>query len=213
MSSEPGFSAGDAAEAISRASAFTVPAQRRAEGVTILVWGLISTIILLLNVMFSDLYGFMHRGGWREAVAGWYWAPLALLGVMATIAVWRIAEVSAHVPAGRRRSWKFLVSAAVAMAGLTVLLLIGTPVAQAGFAVASVGLIWLVIGIFDLTHATPTGRRSILLVGTAIVLAGVIYGLMIGGNNDLGWRYFSRVATPVAGGVPTLVGLWQALRS
>lgn len=202
-----------ALDAIEQASGFTEPLRRRTEGVTIAWWGLITATIVLSNGILDDVYRFHHAGGWKFLASSMNWLPWAGLGVAGTHAIWRVAELSVRRPEpGLRRSWKVMLLWGLGMIGLVLGLALVVPVAQAGVAIAVVGAIWLTVGELDLYKATPVGRRTLLVVGALILVAGATYGAATASDNALGWRYFTPVATLTVGLIPVVAGLWQSLR-
>ncbi len=210
----PDLSISEALDVVDRATHFTQPLRRRAEGITIAAWGFILMGIALSSGVMNDLHGFMHAGGWKRWISMFTWLPWTVFGILFTLAVWRMAEVSLRNPLeGRRRSWKTYAAWFGVMLVLLILMVFVVPVAQAGIAVGVVGIIWLGVGGLGLYNATRQGRRTVLVIGTVMLLVGIVYGSITGANNDLGWKYYTIVAVLTNGLVPVLGGLWQALRS
>lgn len=202
----------EAVETLDRATAFAEPLRRRSEGVTIALWGFVSACIVLSNGVLDDAYGFYDAGGWRRAVSSLLWVPWAAIGVLGTVAVWRIAEVSARRrEPGRRRSPAVLLAWFAVLVALVFLIAV-VPHGAAGFAIAVVGVIWIAVGTLDVYKATPTGRRTLVAVGTGIVAAGVAFGWLTRATPHAGWDHLEAVGTLTIGLLPIAGGLWQALR-
>ena len=203
----------DALASISRATSFTEPVRRRSEGVTIALWGFVTAAILLTSGVLNDLHGFMHAGGWRQWVALFSWVPWAGLGVLGTLAIWRIAEAPVRDPdPGLRRSRKLLLLWAALLLAIALLMGFAVPVAQAGTAIAIMGVLWVTIGALGPYRLTRAGRRSVIIIAVVVILAGLIHGLLTAGDEEAGWRAYTAVGTLAGGLVPIVVGLVQALR-
>lgn len=200
-----------AAETIERARSFERPLRRRSEGVTWMIWGIVPAGIQL---SFNAANSYVHHPfpGWLDPLIllGW-----PLLGVLFTYAVWRIAVLDR--PGLSRHRWRSLIGAALwlptvyAAMGLAVWLLgLGWHGAYIPF--LGIGAGWLVLGATNAFKATPTGRRTLLAIGTLLLATAVGIGLTVDLASDFGRDLTQLAAIFVAGGVPFLAGLWQSVR-
>lgn len=209
---DPPFSVEDAVRTIDRATAFAEPVRRRSEGVTIALWGLITACVILTSAVADDIYGAFHAGFWGRVVSSTLWIPWALIGVLGTLAIWRVAEVSSGQPVPGRRRSPGAILGVFAILCATVILVVMMPIAAAGLAVSFIGILWLAVGALDIYKATPAGRTTLVGVGGTLIVAGAIYGALTFDSMTLAWRHFEAFGTLTAGLIPIAAGLRQALR-
>lgn len=209
-----------AVETIDRANRFEEPLRRRTEGVTWMVWGLV-TMGLALGANHFNLWtyesGLQHRFSQVALLALWGLAWLGL-GLALSAAVWRIAGIAAPGigPTARRSALASAGALAVGigvLAGLAVLAGLGQRPLPWSAQMLPIGAAWWVAGVANLRRMTPLGRRVTMAIGVTIALLAVASALLVGpgygrGTGSEAWMAIAAVT----GGVPFLGGLWQTLR-
>lgn len=206
------FTVDAALSTIEHVSGFTEPARRRAEGVTIMLWGFVTAALLLSSEVLNLAYGFIHTDGWQRWVVLFMWVPWGAIGAVGTIAIWRIAEVGSRAPIdGHRRSWRWLCVWAATIVAIIVFPDNLIPLAAAGWAVVTLGMIWIGVGVF-LNTATHAGRRTVVAVGAVIILVGIVFGMTLERlAMGAGFEYFTLVATVCGGILPIFAGIVLAM--
>lgn len=211
------LSAREALDTIEEARAYETPLRRRTEGVTWMIWGVVAAGIQLsfsaLPSLFRPYTGGAQRSyGLVEALVVPSWL---LVGILFTVAAWRIASLKA--PSLSVRPSRIAVSAGLFVAilyGVWFLLdLAGLP--EAIFPVLAVGAAWLSAGVLDVLHTTETGRRTLVAIGALVTGLGLaalaVFPLAdVAPARGLSYDVTAPVTILVAGGVPFLAGLWQS---
>lgn len=214
----------DAVATIEQATGYEEALRRRTEGVTWMVWGVVTG-----GIQMSFTAGRSFFRPFRDARAGgpppgWY-EPLVILGwlavgVLLTFAVWRIASVSAPklAPKPRRTALGGILFIALLYAAIAVLSWLAGGMPEALFPLLAIGAAWLGAGALDVFETTSTGRRTLLVIGAVILAAGAIAVLALPWSGFLPYREeltydaVSPLVILAGGGVPFLAGLWQTLR-
>lgn len=201
---------------IQEASAYEEPLRRRTEGITWMVWGIItSAIFLSYDVFASHFHSFDHTTG-IETHAPWFidilWVYWVLVGATLTWAIWRSAAlavpIAPHRPAGLKVTFFWILAGAAGWALVLILIPNLHPHLTPALAL---GIMWLTLGALNLQRATPLGRRVLITIGFAILLAGVaVQPLAPAPGGDLFALNTARLL--VAALPPFLGGLWQTLR-
>lgn len=212
----PGLSARTAWETIKEASAYEEPLRRRTEGVTWMVWGLVTAAIFLSYDVFAPhFHSFDHTTG-IETHAPWYvdllWVYWVIAGSLLTWGLWRSVALAApladHRPAGLKVTLLWVAAGALGWA--LVLLLIPTLHPHLTPALA-IGVMWVTLGAINVQRATALGRRVLLVVGFLILLGGLAaQPLAPDPGGDLFALNTARLF--VAAAPPFFGGLWQTLR-
>lgn len=197
----------EAVSTIKEAQGYELPLRRRTEGVTWMIWGLVTAGIQLS----FDALGEGARAAWP------YWSILIiwpLVGAITTTAVWNIARVHApELQTSRIRSVLVGLAWLPVVYGVWGLLaLLGPGLQEAAFPLLAVGGAWLVLGATDLFGTTVLGRRVLLVTSGAILLAGLVVAYLAQGAAHEGWPLAGAAMLLVGGGAPFLGGTWQALR-
>lgn len=200
---------------IREAAAFEEPLRRRTEGVTWMVWGLVTAAIFATyDALSPAFHEFDHETG-VETTAPWYidalWVYWVLAGALVTWALWRTVALATPVespPAGKRVTLTWVAAGALGWAlALVVLPWLHTHLVP----VVAIGVAWLTVGAVNLQRSSPLGRRVLVVVGVVVVTAAVLLDLAAptpGGDLTL-----LNAGRLLAAGLPPLLGgLWQALR-
>lgn len=206
-----GLTPQQAAQTIEKARSYEAPLRRRTEGVTWMIWGVVPAGIQLSFDAVAD-YAPQGGAGWVHPVIllGW-----PLVGLLLTFAVWRIAVLDR--PSLSRYRWRSVFGAALwlplAYAGMGLALAISGIGWQGAFLpLVGIGITWLVLGAANVFKATPTGRRTLLLVGVLVLATALGIAAVLDVESSLGRDVTQLAAIFVAGGVPFLAGLWQTVR-
>lgn len=213
------FTPEEAVDAIDRATGYEAPLRRRAEGVTWMVWGIVTVGIQLTFSSASTI--FFRPAAERAALTpGWFEPAVvvtwALVGVATTAAVWRVASL--RLPSLGGRDLRSAAGAALWLPlvylGIGTLYVVAAGLPVAFYPLLGIGAAWTLLGAFDLLDATPVGRRVLVAVGILIVTAGVAASVTIARPGPEAVRYADTapVTVFVGGGAPFLAGLWQTLR-
>lgn len=202
-----------AAETIEEARSYEEPLRRRTEGVTWMIWGVVTAAIALSYSSIPTYYpGYEGVPWFLHGLVTFGWP---LVGVAMTYATWRIAVVDTPSLAGRSlRSalssalWLPLVYVGIG----AVFLLGGDRVGEAAGIPIGIGLAWLTLGGLNPFRATATGRRVMLGAGAVTLAGGLAFAPFAAGFPHGGYPQMRLVALALGGGAPFLGGLWQTLR-
>lgn len=198
-----------------RALSFEGSLRSRTEGLTWMLWGLVTAAIFVSYDWAGQAFDEMPW--WAE----WLWAWWVAAGSAFTWALWRTAALTAGVDARRPAGFAvtMLFVGAGALGWALALLVVRTPQGDQVVPLLAVGTAWLAAGVLGFARATPLGRRVLMAVGAAILLLGALLLALYPG--DASWHSpASETARDalragrllVAGLVPFLAGLWQATR-
>lgn len=196
------LSAAEAVATIDRVSALEEPLRRRTEGVTWVVWGLVTATFLATQAALGDAVP------WEVWLLVWLPAWLGV-GVLGTEMVWRIASLTASTlaPDARRTGVAFLLGAMALTAIMTAVYPFSGPdyVPQL---VTLLVLPWAFLAAVQWRRLTDAGRTLTLVLAVVILGLGVPTTL---GFGALSYGSALLVAL-VAGGVPFVAGTWWTLR-
>lgn len=190
--------------------------RHRTEGLTWTLWGLLLSAIFLMYAAMGDI-GNTPNGPplWATLL----WLPWVLAGAAFTHALWRTAGLRLGTPTPRPAGTIVTLSWALAIAGgLGLAFTIPFAADTESAPVAAIGIAWLVMGAANLFRATAEGRRVVLAIGAATLLAAFPLLLMLeapahGAPDETQARFaHDLLRASIVGGAPFLAGLWQALR-
>lgn len=206
------LTAEQAVETIQRAQTYEEPLRRRTEGVTWMIWGLVTVGISLGFASIQEFFG--------STGAPWWYYPLNLFGwVLAggvfTYALWRIAALGTPSlrPRGRRSALAGLLWLPLVYAAWGLVLLVGPGLHETVIIPASIGITWTFLGGVNAFKATPTGRRVLLAAGLLILVGAAAFAYATAGQPErIRWTAHTAFLIVVAGGAPFVGGLWQSLR-
>lgn len=201
----------EAIETIERAQSFDRPIRQRTEGVTWMIWGLVTAGLTLSFRVLGDYFQAASPPGWAYVamLAGW-----GLVGVSMTFATWEIAAVS--LPPSSDRSWRSALGGALWLPlvylGIGVAFLAGDLITISAAIPIGIGISWLTLGAINPFRATSTGRGVLLAIGAVILLGSLIFALAAGDLPHDGWPAMRALAVLLGGGAPFLGGFWQTMR-
>lgn len=193
------LSAQDAARLIHDASLYEDALARRTEGVTWMMWGLVTPAIFLT---YAYAEAAQLPGGWW-----WHllWTPWVFAGVVTTMTLWRSAALER--PALRHdggipyvvRVGAFVLIVAAAMAFF--------PQDAPAQPLVVLGLAWAAMGLLNVMCMSAFGRGLALAAGLSAASAGIALAAF-----DAGATASLLVATAVTAALPLAGGLYQSLR-
>ncbi|MHB8585684.1 MAG: hypothetical protein ACYDDF_07595 [Thermoplasmatota archaeon] len=188
----------DAALALAKASRWEDRLIHRTEGLTSMIWGVVlgaiwATMVALnsLGVAFAAFFG---------AIAVW-----TMTGLLVTYAIWRSAEI-ARPEVVTRVPWWVYVLELVAVLLIVLVLMYEVRPNSVGFPLATMGIIWVAIAIFN-RRFSRQARSISWVIGALIAAGGVILPLYVA---DMGAQMMG--AAVIAGAIPVAGGLYQTLR-
>lgn len=188
----------EAAAALARANRWEDRLAHRTEGISWMIWGLVSAGVWTTLQAASSLP--LTALGFAST-----WIAWLLAGTAMTYALWRSAALTKPATIRPAPWWTHLVKALLVGGGLLLLHYVVEPTTPA-FAVAFIGLLW--IGLALLTRRwSPLGRRAALAIGLLILLGGVLIPYALAGMQAM-----MLAAALVTGSIPLLGGFWQTLR-
>lgn len=184
-----------AARALAEASRYEDALVQRTEGLTVMVWGLVTPAIWLAYAGYST-----------SAAAPFLWVPWVAAGAITTYLVWRSAALSHPGRLERGSGLGFAARWAGFVALLAVAFVVLKPTTVAAPLVI-VGLSWVGMAALDLWRMSPLGRRVWIACGASLILAGGAL-LALTPSADVGVL----VSVLVSGIVPLAAGAYQTLR-
>lgn len=187
----------EAARAFAKANAWEDRIQHRTEGMTWMVWGLVTAAIW---VTFQAL----SRGPMTLATMTLAWAPWILAGFALTHALWRSASLAS--PAVHRPAWwTYLAKLGGIAAGIVLLSYVIHPQTPA-YPLAIMGMFWIATALLN-RRWSKLGKATSIVIGALVILGGLALPLLTG---DMGAMMLGAAA--IGGAVPLAGGFWQTLR-
>ena len=222
-SPQASLSVHEALQSVGNAVRFETSLRSRTEGITWIVWGLVSAATFLTFEAVTGLFygtgAFAQGVPFEEQRAPWWtgslWIPWLLVGVATTYALWRSASLAAAPTAttSPRHAWILLSWVAAVTAGWLVAVVVLPDAPVSTYPVMGIGTAWIVIGSFNLYKATRAGRMVATTIGGIIFVAGVVMaGAMAPHAGEPSGAIVGHVAALVTGLTPFLGGFWQTLR-
>lgn len=196
----------------------------RTEGLTWIVWGLVSAATFLTFEAVTSLYygntPFAQDVPYEEQRAPWWtgglWVPWLLIGILTTYALWRSAALASPAVAERGpRHLVVLVGWVAAVAAGWTLALLALPDANVStFPVLGLGTAWIFLGALNLYRGSRRGRLVATAIGAAIFLLGFVMAATVSphASVDRSAAVVGLFGAVVTGLVPFAGGLWQTLR-
>ncbi|MGQ0536925.1 MAG: hypothetical protein ACT4PT_12745 [Methanobacteriota archaeon] len=198
---------------IAEASRYEGALRQRTEGLTTILWAIVSPAIFLSYALAGSAFG---DGDW-PLWAYFLWAPWVAMGAVATVALWKTAALSAPVieKDGPRAAtlaigWGAFVVAIFGTLGtiddanppLVVLVLLGAA--------------WTLFGLLNVHRCSARGRRIEIGIGVATLAAALGALFFVPTRTDpayLEYVWGTAIAVVAAGGFPFAGGVYQVLRS
>lgn len=173
---------------------------QRTEGLTAIIWGLVTPGIFATYALGAE------TNGLTPLVASTLWIPWVTAGMVATFALWRSAALS-RPEIGRDSSvLNILVKFVVGLALYSVVFFVVRPT-SATAPMIIVGGMWLLMAFANPYRSSSRGRAVWGASGAALALAGAAL-LLLGADDAV-----SGIASLVVSGVvPLALGTWQTLQ-
>lgn len=200
------LSAADAVATIERVSTYEEPLRRRTEGVTWVVWGLVTVTFLATQAALGDtvpweLYFLIWLPGWLG------------VGVLGAELVWRIAGLTRETLApDARRAIALFVVGALAFASLMAAVYPFSGPNYAPQTILVLVLPWTFLATVQWGRLTEGGRRLSVAVAVTLVVLGAAFLLAGGVAFVQGTDRAALMVGMIAGGVPFATGTWWTLR-
>jgi hypothetical protein len=206
---EAKLSVEQAVQTIARVSAYEAPLRRRTEGVTWMVWGLV-TAGLVASGSALERYGVPFSNPVYELYPFLWLAA----GIVATKAVWSIAGVSLPpTKEGARRTALAIALAIVVTVAVWTVALVAVPISAApAFILIGLATPWVVLGTINPHRATRAGRLAMIASGAALFATAFAMLPYLPSDHDAGFRLMEVLGTFVGCGAPFVAGAVQALR-
>lgn len=190
----------EAARVISRAQSWERALQSRTEGVTWMIWALVTPAIFLTYAFASVVAG----DGWWFALL---WAPWVAMGSLATAVLWRTAAL-AHPPLDSPQDRR---SAALWGIGIGSLMFVAFLVIHPDsglYPLGAVGFMWAAMGIVNPYRSSREGRIVSVLTGGALLVIAIALALL-----RLPIEASGTITIVASGVVPLAAGVWHATRA
>lgn len=182
----------------------------RTEGLTWILWGLVT----LSMVLSFDAAAWIH-GGLPPLWGPFLWVPWVVLGAVLTGVLWRSAALSRPELAEARQGGLQTTATYLVFIVLVWFAVVWLPgrLHPDNVAIIAIGTAWTFFGAVDPFGATATGRRVMLTVGVPTMIAGVVVAVLtvtgaIANVNTV--ATLTSLAT--TGLLPIVGGVWQATR-
>jgi hypothetical protein len=189
-----------AAQLLSETSRYEDRLVQRTEGLTAILWGLVTPAIWT-TYGFADVLG--H--GIAPWVASLLWLPWVTAGAVATFALWRSAALT-RPDLDRERGWQHFVRWLGLVVVLALVFWFVRPTDPASPLIV-VGAAWFAMAAFNVWGSSRRGRRIWGGCGLALALTGT--ALILAGASD---AVAGMTSILVSGLVPFGAGLWQTLQ-
>lgn len=188
----------EAALVLTRASSWDDRIVHRTEGMTWMIWGLVTAAIWVTLSVASRLP--MNLVTMTLA-----WAPWVLAGFSMTYALWRSAALSRPDVVRPAAWWTYPAKVVGILAGLFLLHYVVQPTTPA-YPLALMGGLWIALAVLS-RRWSRLGKATSLAIGLLVVIGGVLMPLLLRGMESM-----MLGAAAIAGVVPLLGGFWQTLR-
>lgn len=190
---------GRAADLLNDAASFQDAIERRTEGITLALWGIVSSAIFVT-------YGFASVLDATEWVFAILWTPWVFLGILTTHALWRSVALARDRPMidePARNYWFRSLAIAFSITAIFVFIHPDGPL----FPLGILGAAYLVLGALNLFRSGPRHRRMYLVAGAILLALAVGFGLA---GAPIAITGTVSIVAPAL--VLCSLGLWSALR-
>lgn len=188
----------DAALAIARANQWEDRIIHRTEGMTWMVWGLVTAGIWVTLTA-------MSRGPQAILPMTLSWTVWVVAGFGLTYALWRSAALTRPDVIRTAPWWTYLVKVAgiaLAIASLNFVMQPTTP----AYPLALMGFLWIALALLS-RRWSRLGKITALAIGAAVIIGGLALPYLVGGMEEM-----MLAAALIGGIIPTVGGFYQTLR-
>lgn len=182
----------------------------RTEGLTWIVWGLVTLGLVLTYDATAWMAGSL-AGFWTTFL----WVPWVGLGALLTGVLWRSAALSRPELAETRQGGLLQTAAYVGFILLVWFAVVWSPgrLHPDNIAIIAIGSAWTVFGAANPFSVTGTGRRVMLATGVPMVLVGLGVGTLTVTGSITNVNAVATLASLATTGLlPIAGGVWQATR-
>lgn len=189
----------EAARAVAQASRWEDSLIQRTEGLTAMIWGLVTPAIFVTY----NLASLLDPPDWAYL---FWWLPWAIAGNLATFALWRSAALTSPHLEGEQSWLRSLIAASAVGLAFLLAFIVLTPT-QDAIGLVVVGAGWLILGFVNPFHQSRRGCRVMGFSGAAILASGLILAAL---TPAAGVGLIVAIAT--TGILPLTGGLWQTIQ-
>ncbi|MHB8587098.1 MAG: hypothetical protein ACYDDF_14820 [Thermoplasmatota archaeon] len=187
----------DAANAIAKAQRWDVDLRRRTEGISWMIWGII-TAAIFLSYPLASAFG---APDWAYAVL---WLPWTFAGYAIMFALWRTAHLASPQDVARPGFGRYVALAGIYMVIFTLDFVVLHP-QTAAIPMLLAGILWAGMGLFMPAMSTK-GKVVSLVIGVTTALCSVAITALAIPYPESGF-----LASALVGLVPLAGGFYHAL--
>lgn len=188
-----------AARVLADAAGYEEAIERRTEGVTMSLWGIVSSAMFVA-------YGFADVVGARAWVFAILWVPWVALGILTTHALWRSVHLARERPIVDEDARVYWTRSLAVAFGITVVMWFVHPTGPM-YPLGLTGAAYLILGTLNLFRSGPRHRRMYLWAGAILLALSLAFGLSKAPIEVTGMVGIASPALVLCG-----FGLWTALR-
>ncbi|HUR68694.1 MAG TPA: hypothetical protein VM370_05560 [Candidatus Thermoplasmatota archaeon] len=188
-----------AARVLADASKYEGAIERRTEGVTMALWGIVS------SAMFVS-YGFADVLGAPSWVFAMLWAPWVALGILTTVALWRSVHLARDRPIVDEDARVYWTRSVAIAFGIMIVMWFVHPTGPM-YPLGITGVSYLILGTLNLFRSGPEHRRMYLYAGAILLALALGFGLTGAPIQVTGMVGIVSPAIVLCG-----LGLWTAFR-
>lgn len=188
----------EAAQAIARANQWEDRIVHRTEGMTWIVWGLVTAGIWVTLTA-------MSRGPQAIVPMTLSWSVWVLAGFALTYSLWRSAALTRPDVVRTPAWWTYLAKVAgiaLAIASLHFVIQPTTP----AYPLALMGILWIALALLS-RRWSRLGKMTAVAIGGLVILSGLALPYLVGGMENM-----MLAAALIGGTIPVLGGFYQTLR-
>lgn len=200
----------EAVERIDEALAEEASLRTRTEGLTWIVWGLVTLPLILTYDATAWMAGSL-AGLWAKFL----WVPWVALGALLTSVLWRSAALARPGLADARQGGLTQTAAYILFILLVWFAVVWLPgrLHPDNIAIIAIGSAWTFFGALNPFGVTDTGKRVMLAVGMPTMLAGLAVAAGTVGGTIANVNVVATLASLATTGLlPIAGGAWQATR-
>lgn len=206
-----GFTPQAALRTIEEASRYEEALRQRTEGLTNVIWGFVIPCIFLSYAMAGATFGDGAWPFWAQQL----WLPWVAAGVVASVALWQTAALSAP-RLSTEGSWKGgLAVVAFYLVGWYVAYAVAPDFDPSVVFTLLAGTAWTLFGVLNVWRCSRVGRLFDLGIGVAIFASGLAAAFLLPESTEPAYmRYVYGTVAGVAAtsAFPIVGGLLQTFR-
>lgn len=188
----------EAAQAIARANAWEDRIVHRTEGMTWMVWGLVTAGIWVTLTA-------MSRGPQAIVPMTLSWSVWVIAGFALTYSLWRSAALTRPDVVRTPAWWTYPAKVAGIALAIVSLHFVIQPTTPA-YPLALMGFLWSALALLS-RRWSRLGKMTTLAIGGLVILGGLALPYLVGGMENM-----MLTAALIGGTIPVLGGFYQTLR-